>query len=174
MKEIWKPVIGYHDIRGDRFMASNTGKIKSCVTGKVLKTYVGNRGYESLRLTVDGVKKSITIHRAVALAFIPNPNQYAEINHKDGNKLNNSLNNLEWCTRSQNERHKFDTGLYDPSRISGEHNGNHKLTVENVKYIREHFQRKSKEFGATPLCKKFGVNQKTVMDVVNRKIWKNV
>ena len=174
MKEIWKPVIGYHDIRGNRFMASNTGKIKSCVTGKILKTYISCRGYESLRLTVDGEKKSITVHRAVALAFIPNPNQYAEINHKDGNKLNNSLNNLEWCTRSQNERHKFDTGLYDPIRISGERNGNHKLTVENVKYIREHFQSRSKEFGATPLCKKFNVSRKTIVDVVDRKIWKNV
>ena len=174
MKEIWKPMVGYHDIRGDRLMVSSTGKIKSCITGKILKTYVSCRGYESLRFTLDGGKKTITIHRAVALAFVPNPNNYLEINHKDGNKLNNSLNNLEWCTRSQNERHKFDTGLYDPSRISGERNGNHKLTVENVKYIREHFQRKSKEFGVIAMCKKFNVSRKTITDVVNRKIWKNV
>jgi len=174
MKEIWKPMTGYHDIRGDRLMVSNTGKIKSCITGRILKTYVSGRGYESLRFTLDGGKKTITIHRAVAIAFIPNPNNYAEINHKDGNKLSNNFSNLEWCTRSQNERHKFDTGLYDPSRISGEHNGNHKLTVENVKYIREHFQRKSKEFGAIAMCQKFNVNRKTITDVVNGKIWKNV
>lgn len=174
MEEIWKPVVGYHDIRGNRFLASNTGKIKSCITGKVLKTYVNNRGYESIRITVDGVKKTMTVHRAVALAFIPNTNNYLEINHKDGNKLNNNSNNLEWCTRSQNERHKFDTGLYDPIRVSGERNGNHKLTVENVKYIREHFQPRNQNFGATALCKKFNVDRKTITDIVQRKIWKNV
>lgn len=174
MKEIWKPIVGYHDISGDRLMASSTGKVKSCITGKILKTYISRSGYESLRFTMGGERKTITIHRAVAIAFIPNPNNYGEINHKDGNKLNNSLNNLEWCTRSQNEKHKFETGLCDTSRISGERNGNHKLTVENVKYIREHFQPKNKEFGTNAMCQKFNVSKKTITNVVNRKIWKNV
>lgn len=69
------------------------------------------RGYLYVGLHINGKCKKIAIHRLVALTFIPNPNNYKEVNHKDGNKSNNHFSNLEWCSRSGNAKHAFDTGL---------------------------------------------------------------
>lgn len=71
----------------------------------------------------NGYRKSIKMHRLIAEAFVPNPNGYKEVNHKDGNKLNNHWTNLEWCTRSENIRHCHRLGLRS-SR--GSNNGNYK------------------------------------------------
>ena len=72
------------------------------------------KGY--LRATID--RHDEYIHRIVAKCFIPNPNGYNEINHRDGNKTNNEASNLEWCTRSENNRHAFQTGLRDYRELS--------------------------------------------------------
>lgn len=89
--------------------------------------------YKNQKLT------NITLHRLLALTFIPNPNNYPQVNHKDGNPLNNSLDNLEWCTQSQNIKHAYDNGLMKPQRgkrknTNGEPNihktRNNKLVVQ--------------------------------------------
>lgn len=69
---------------------------------KLLKPYVINSGYKAYRVNVKGVRKSYLIHRLVAEAFVPNPNNYPIVNHIDGDKLNNEATNLEWCTNSHN------------------------------------------------------------------------
>lgn len=107
--EVWKDIEGFE---GD-YQISNIGRVKAL-------NYKGKKNnYHILSLSIDKVgyhqiilkKKNFTVHRLVAMAFIPNPNEYKEINHKDGIKYNNNVENLEWCTRSHNIQHAFDMGL---------------------------------------------------------------
>ena len=89
---------------------SSLGKIRN-LQGKVLKTYVQNSGYEQIKINYQGLHIHKSIHRLVAEAFIPNPLNRPYVNHIDGNKLNNTVNNLEWCTNSENILHARKTGL---------------------------------------------------------------
>ena len=100
MREIWK------DIKelSNKYQISNTGKIRSCFDNpKILSTFVDKYGYE--RIVIN--KKHFSVHRLVAKAFIPNPKNKPQVNHIDGNKTNNNVNNLEWSTNSENQKHSF-------------------------------------------------------------------
>lgn len=104
--EIWKQIKGFENV----FEISNLGNVKrlKCRWAKndrILKPNVGKRGYFVVNLSLKGFNKVVTIHRLVAIAFIPNPKNKREVNHKDGNKQNNSIENLEWVTPSENSRH---------------------------------------------------------------------
>lgn len=103
MKEIWK------DTEYEGYMVSNKGKVRS--TRKMLSFGDNGHGYLNVMLSVNKRHIRRYVHRLVAKAFIPNPNNYPEINHKDGNKQNNNVDNLEWCTRKMNNRHAWETGL---------------------------------------------------------------
>jgi len=101
----WKQIEGY-----PKYEVSDTGLIKSLVGKKerILVQRMDKYGYKRIDLRP---MKTMFIHRLVAEAFIPNPDNKPQINHKDGNKLNNLISNLEWCTRDENMRHAADTGL---------------------------------------------------------------
>jgi len=101
MKEIWQTIEGYED-----YMVSSKGR-----TAKILKGDGNGRGYRFIRFP-DG--KRIYKHRLVAQAFIPNPNKLPFINHKDGNKENNEVENLEWCTNQHNTKEAYRIGLHKP------------------------------------------------------------
>lgn len=105
--------------------------------GKVLSTHDNGRGYLITSLRVDGKRKTFAIHRLLALAFIPNPSNLGEVNHIDGNKLNNALDNLEWTTRGANIKHAYDNNLRS---ASGEKNARCKTTEETVRAICELLQ----------------------------------
>ena len=99
--EIWKDVKGYEGL----YQVSNIGRIWSVNRQKYLKPYEGN-GYLKIDLFAkNGKRKKEYIHRLVALAFIPNPENLPEVNHKDENKYNNCVNNLEWCTHQYNNKY---------------------------------------------------------------------
>lgn len=89
---------------------SSLGKIRN-LQGKVLKTYIQNSGYEQIKINYQGLHIHKSIHRLVAETFIPNPLNKEYVNHIDGNKLNNTVDNLEWCTNSENILHARKTGL---------------------------------------------------------------
>ena len=89
---------------------SSLGKIRN-LQGKVLKTYIQNSGYEQIKINYQGLHIHKSIHRLVAEAFIPNLLNKEYVNHIDGNKLNNTVDNLEWCTNSENILHARKTGL---------------------------------------------------------------
>ena len=93
-----------------------SGKVRGKL-GTFLKLYPNKNGYMQVNIYNDSKSKTLLIHRLVASAFIPNPSKLPEVNHKDGNKLNNNVSNLEWCTRSQNIKHGIDTGLIKKSMI---------------------------------------------------------
>ena len=101
---IWKPIVGYEGL----YEVSNTGLIKSlnCYNYKeprLLKLRRRSDGYLNVGLSKNNVTKTKTVHRIVAEAFIPNPNNLEMINHKDENRANNNVDNLEWCTRAYNQ-----------------------------------------------------------------------
>ncbi len=97
MDEVWKDIKGYEGI----YQVSDLGNVKRVNTGRVLK-FAETRGYKRLRLSKNGKPKDYQVHRLVAIAFIPNPNNYPQINHKDEVKDNNIVGNLEWCTAKEN------------------------------------------------------------------------
>ena len=89
----------------EMYGVSDKGEIINLKTGTVRKTKEVNSGYELVTLKRnDGTMKSVLVHRAVALAFIPNPENKPQVNHKDHNKFNNCVENLEWATQSENMR----------------------------------------------------------------------
>jgi len=88
-------------------------------TGHFVSVYVDVHGYKTMSLWINNAQKGLRVHRELAKAFIPNPNEYRCVNHKDGNKLNNDISNLEWCTHSQNNQHAYDTGLRVPRTNTG-------------------------------------------------------
>lgn len=119
--EIWKDIAGYEGL----YQVSNFGNVRSLnwrKRGIVQNLYLKkqNRGYRHVELTKDGVRKAHTIHRLVAETFIPNPNNYPVINHKDEDKTNNNAANLEWCTYQHNVKHSM---LLHPDRSFGCHSG---------------------------------------------------
>lgn len=109
--EIWKDIKGYEGI----YQISNLGRIKNC-KGIVKKLQRDKDGYLRTNLYKGKQIKTIFAHRAVALAFINNPYKKAEVNHIDGNKENNSVENLEWCTKSENEKHAYKNRLKIPKK----------------------------------------------------------
>lgn len=114
MKEQWKEIDDYNG-----YSVSNTGKIKSFrrksnkEKGLILKQETSYRGYKQVSLYKDGKKHQKFVHRLVAEAFIPNPDNKPEVNHKDTDKTNNAVSNLEWNTSSENTIHAYKNGLYD-------------------------------------------------------------
>lgn len=112
MDEIWKDIKGYEN----KYQISNKGRVRNLTykrqkVPKVLKPFSTYRGYYRVSLFRNNRRKDVFIHRLVALTFIPNPNNYPVINHKNGNKSDNRIENLEWCTQSENVKHAYNTGL---------------------------------------------------------------
>ena len=95
------------DIRGyeNEYAITEDGKVWSYKVNRFLATGTDRDGYERVRLRKCGKEKSCTVHRLVSEAYLPNPDNLPEVNHIDENKLNNNINNLEWCTRQQNCKH---------------------------------------------------------------------
>ena len=108
MEEIWKDVLGYENL----YLVSNFGRIKSLYhKNKIMQVYTNQQGYSIVRLHKNKKRTGLLLHRIVAKAFIPNPNNKPEVNHIDGNKLNNCVNNLEWVTSSENTIHAYNNKL---------------------------------------------------------------
>lgn len=115
MNEIWKDIPGYEGL----YQASNIGNVRSLKWNrsnkiKNLKPYEEG-GYMHVGIRHNGIHHNYLIHRLVAMAFIPNPSGYKEVNHIDGNKLNNTVVNLEWISRKNNVLHAINTGLRPPN-----------------------------------------------------------
>lgn len=106
--EIWKTIVGY-----EKYQVSNLGNVKSFNNDKIkLRSISANyTGYVSLLLSSKNVKKRHSVHKLVALTFIPNPLNKLEVNHINGIRNDNRVENLEWVTRSENMKHAWNTGL---------------------------------------------------------------
>lgn len=120
MNENWKPIAdyeGYYEISDLGNVRSNGKKYIDSLNRvqnrkpKQLKSRIGTIGYKCVDLNVNGIHMQKYIHRLIAEAFIPNPENKPTVNHKDGNKLNNNITNLEWATFSENNKHAIGIGL---------------------------------------------------------------
>ena len=163
--EIWKDVVGYENL----FSVSNTGKIFSKRTNKVLKQNPVSAGYNACMTRIGG-RKGICVclraHREVAKAFIPNPQGLPFVNHIDGNKLNNCVGNLEWVTPRENIVHAIETGLMTTDHLLEYSKLNRKFSEDDVRYIRLNFKARDREFGARALAREFDTFHSTIMKII--------
>jgi hypothetical protein len=139
--EIWKDIQGYVGY----YQVSNLGNIRSVeriVSGKnkrkpegftrlrrsqLLSPALSNSGYLRVLLCIDGKHKNVTIHREVAKAFVPNPLNKPTVNHRDCNKANNNAKNLDWATRSEQQKHAIANNRYKPPSLKGK-----KLSAQRI------------------------------------------
>ena len=179
-QEEWKPIKDFEN----SYEVSNMGRIKSLERKvyrgevilhkkeRILNTYFTSRGYYTVKLYYGNRKfKSKPVHRLVAQEFLYNPNTYPQINHRDGNRENNNVNNLEWCTISMNTQHAYDTGLKHPENYMGEANVTSKLNNEKVRLIREKYEQ---GVSYKELSREFNVVQGTIGFVVKRQTWNHI
>ena len=174
MKTIWKSIENFSN-----YMVSNTGLIKSlnykrsgkeqilkpCITGGYLQTMIK---------CDDGKYYTRKVHYLITLGFYGVRKKGLTVNHKDGNKLNNNIDNLEYCTLSENCLHAVQTGLWEIKH--GSKNGNSKLTEQDVIDIRNHVKNSGRYYGRKALAEKYGVSEAHIKDIISkrRNIWKYV
>lgn len=140
-KEIWRDVQGYEGL----YQVSNLGRVKSldrvdsanrCRKGRIMNLQ-NNKGYMMIRLSKNNIRGCSSVHRLVALAFINNPQCKPEINHIDGNKGNNNVENLEWVTSSENQIHAFKIGLQNKTDYKNDKKSKPVIQIKNGDVIKE-------------------------------------
>ncbi len=177
--EIWRLCFG------SSYAASSLGRVRRAIpaqgtrAGYILSLIARKDRYVGIRLQGKDRRRSFLVHRLVARAFLGPCPLGKEVNHKNGIKSDNRIENLEYVTRAQNIRHSFDTGLREfvcriqPEKALkiGEQNGRAKLTEGDVRTIRE-----AHKDGAVPkvLASRFGVCVSTIWNIVSRKQWRHV
>ena len=175
MEEIWKDLLGYEE----GYQISNLGKLRSKERivdygwkkanrpSKILSFREGKYGYLYTIISINKIRKTVKPHRLVALNFIPNPLNLPEVNHIDGNKLNNAFWNLEWSTSKDNIRHAYNTGLRVGKK--GENSHYAKLNKETVIKIREEY--KKGDVTQLNLSNKYNISQAQIQRIVANKNW---
>lgn len=168
MEEVWKDVKGFESL----YQVSNIGNVKRLISQRVFAERLIGRtidryGYVKRVLSKDGKNNHFTEHRLVAIAFIDNPDYKATVNHINGIKTDNRVENLEWNTNIENHQHAIDTGLKDQKGIK---HHKCKLTEEQVLEIREI------GFSQTrmSLSKKYGVSRTNILGIIRGKFWKHL
>lgn len=164
--EEWRRIDGFPE----KIQVSNLGNVRS--NNKILSCEKHKTGYIRIHTSHKGDDYREFVHRLVAKDFLPNPENKPCVNHIDGNKQNNCVSNLEWCTYGENLKHAYKIKLRS---ADGEKNTQHKLTERDVLEIRSLYERRNtKGNNANALAKKYNVSSKVILDIVKRKIWKSV
>lgn len=176
--EIFKDVNGYEGI----YQISNLGRLKSLsrrvscrnstrlTKEKFLKPAIKDTGYLKFGLKKLGIEKQFVLHRLIAIAFIPNPLNLTQVNHKNGIKTDNRIDNLEWCTPSENLKHAYAEGL--KISVKGSNHFKSKLKESDINEIRQLYKIKGNtQFS---ISKIYNVSRSAIKDVVNGVSWKHV
>ena len=175
--EEWREISGYEGVYQVSSFGNLRSKNRECkidpirrskkhkrtVKGRLLTPMLKNRGYYTINLCRNGNAIMFNIHRLVALVFITNPENKPCVNHKDGNKLNNHFENLEWVTYSENIKHAYDNGLIKKKYYSGG------LNTFQVKVIR-----KTKGLTHLDLAEIFNVSQSCIYKIITYRTWKHI
>lgn len=145
----------------DDYIIDKNGNVFNKHTGHKLKPQLNGKGY--LRVGIGG--KLYFVHRLIAEKYIPNPNNLPQVNHIDGNKTNNCVNNLEWCSNLKNRKHAVKNKLH----LMGESCPWAKLKEKDVIEILQNRTMSSKE-----LAQKYNVSRGTIEDIKHCRIWKHL
>lgn len=130
----------WKQIEDTNYEVSEEGVVRNLTTKIFIKGWISTSGYKMVSLYILGKKRSKQVHRLVAIEFIPNPENKAQVNHKDKNKLNNELTNLEWNTPKENMKHHYDNGGIKRNnqtykgKFGKEHNRSIKIQCEGIIY----------------------------------------
>lgn len=167
MSENWSGIEGY-----EKYSINELGEVRSRFSNRILKHQVDGKGYPMVFLYNSQGCKMKTIHRLLAVAFIPNPENKPDINHKNGVKTDFSLSNLEWCTKSENMNHAYANDLIgDLHTVKGENHHLSKLKEKDVIDIRRAHAEGAK---IRPLARMYNVDRVAIQCIVKRKTWKHV
>lgn len=138
---MWKAIKGTNGM----IEVNENGEVRSLLRGtpRILKTQEDSKGYHRIRVTICQVKMSFKVHREVAKAFIPNPDNLPQVNHIDGNKSNNAVSNLEWVTNRENAHHAIENGLWD-TVFAGAKKANEQQKKPIIGYSPDGYERRFK------------------------------
>ena len=152
------------------YQVSNLGRVKSFLENKekILRNRNDGIGYLRVALYKRGVRKDHKVHRLVLFSFKENPLNKPHVNHINSNRSDNRVENLEWCTQSENVKHAFRYGNLKP--LAGEKNNKAKLSNSEVLTIRILYQTES----SYSIAKKYDVYPTTIMDIIRGKTWKHI
>lgn len=151
-----------------RYEISNTGIIRNKENKKLKSQYIGSTGYYMVSFSYNNKSKPQRVHRLLALTFIPNPKNLPEVNHIDGDKLNNNLTNLEWTTHHENMSHAFRIGL---ANNTGVRNGQTKLNEIQVTEIKSLLKQGLSQY---KIAEMFNVSRSCILGIKLGKLWKHV
>jgi len=146
---------------------SKCGIIRRKKNNSIKSQYLNDAGYYMITLSRNNKSNPLRVHRLLAKTFIPNPKNYATVNHIDGVKTNNSLSNLEWLSHKENVRHAFRIGLVNNT---GENNGKSVLTKQQVLEIKKMKGKLSQQ----KIAELFPVSRSTIQGIFNGRLWQNV
>lgn len=180
--EVFKKIDGIDGIE-----VSNSGKIKF-LSKKIIDTNgneriykekikdkfaINSSGYKKISYYNDGEFKNYYLHRLIAMAFIPNPENKPFVNHKDGNKLNNNIDNLEWCTHSENIIHAYKNHLKEDTGYAKyiRRESNRKLTEDEINDIRAMYKKGIKQ---VDIAKKYNLYSRTVNNIVHDNLYRQI
>ena len=180
MKEVWRPIKGFDGVyevsnlgnvhsvdRTERIKNKKYGYVYRRLNGKCIKPYPDGKGhYLLVCLSKEGIHYAKLVHRLVAEAFLDNPMQLPEVNHKDENKHNNAAENLEWCDNIYNNNYGTKAGS-----TRGEKNPRSKFTEEMVRSFKAEYIPRDKEYGLTPLARKYGISVTHACSIVKGRRW---
>lgn len=174
--EEWRDIPGYEGL----YQVSNTGRVKSLlrldakgrrIKGKMMMLRPSHKGYLKVPLTKGGKQKNKFVHNLVVFTFIGTKPEGMQCNHKNGNKKDNHLDNLEYCTGSYNVLHAYRV-LDRPSALTGEKHWNAKLTQDDIVKIRELY--KTGNYTHKKLANIFGIKSPAIGQIINRQRWTHV
>lgn len=143
------------------------------VSERIMRKYVKPNGYVNACLRKDGVKKYAMVHRIVAKMFVENPNGYRCIDHKNSNKQDNDINNLQWCTHSYNNKQAYARGeKIITNRLRNVGVSMRKVSFQDAEKIRELY--KAGGISQSKLAREYGMQQTNIGDIINHKTYKVV
>lgn len=151
-------------IEGCEYYATEEGFIYNRY-GKQLTGTISNTGYIRIHIVINGIAKQVAIHRLIALTFIPNDSNLPQVNHKNGIKTDNRMENLEWCSQSENMKHAYNTGLQKP--IRNLKHGLTKLSDKTIIEIRKLYA--TGKYKQIKISEMYGICHQHVSDIINFK-----